>query len=132
MRTMSRRNPWYLSNRRRRYVRSFCEQYGFYKAEYESLEDTSKAITLSDMPKGTSLGDPTQNAAFRRAELSEKVNLIENLVHEVAPEIEKWLLFGVTQGVSYKWMHDIHHIPCGKNYYYDKEHEFFYKLSMKI
>lgn len=112
----------------------FALRYEEWKSEYESLADTSKAITYSDMPKGSlNVSSPTERAAIRRAELLHKIELIEQTALEASGDLYQYLIKAVTnEDVYYHHLKTIMDIPCGKDLYYEIRRRFYYLLSKKI
>jgi hypothetical protein len=47
------------------------------------------------------------------------------------PELHSYILKGVTEGVSYKWIKSKLKIPCGRDAYYDLYRRFFWLLNRK-
>ena len=110
-----------------------CLQYNEWKDELKYQTDTVKSIQISDMPHGTTVGDPTSNLAVRRAKLDEQCKLLEDTAKEADAELWEYILKGATnEDASYKYLKLIMNIPCGKNYYYEKRRKFFFLLSKKI
>lgn len=107
-------------------------RYPLWVAELSIEPDTSKAIRY-DKDKVQTSGnfDSTMEIALRRVELSRKKELLENTVKEVAPEIYKYLLLGVTQGRTVYQLID-EGMPCGKDFFIEKRQRYYYEISKKI
>jgi hypothetical protein len=111
----------------------YCLQYKEWKDELKYSTDTVKSPQITDMPFGSTVGDPTGNLGMRRARLSEQCKVIEETSREADEEIWEYLLKGVTdENASYTYLRQIMNIPCGKNYYYEKRRKFYYLLSRKM
>jgi len=134
---MARRNEyrgkWKISKHTFLMALHFAYQYNDWKAERDRLVNTSRAITYSDMPHGTSIPNPTEEVGMRIAELSDRIELVEQTAKEADAEIYPWLLKAVTEeNVGYDFLKLRHEIPCGKDMYQERRRKFYYLLSGKI
>ena len=109
----------------------YALQYERWKDRYAALENTVQGIAYDKDRVVTSPNpDGLFKAAAERAELAEKIKHIEGTAKRVAPEIYPYLLKGVTEeGISYTYLREVMMIPCGKNFYYSKRREFYWRLS---
>lgn len=107
-------------------------RYPLWVAELSIDPDTSKAIRY-DKDKVQTSGnyDSTMETAIRRDELRRKKELLENTVREVAPDIYKYLLLGVTQGRTVYQLID-EGMPCSKDYFIERRQRYYYAISKKI
>ena len=103
----------------------FCRQYGEKKNKLKEMT-FAKAVDYT-ATGGRGGGSSTEKQALLREELKSEIELIEQTALETAPDIYKMLLKNVTEGVTYIYMD----VPCGKEYFYKKRREFFYRLSLK-
>lgn len=103
--------------------------YHEWEREYEALEETSQAITLDDMPHSHNPVNMLENVAIRRAELAEKMKVVEDTAEEADPELSKYILKGVTDDDA---KYENLNIPCSRNTYYDRRRKFYYLLNKKI
>lgn len=125
------RSKWYLPKHKFLTAYHYALQYQEWKNEYKTLTDSSKAIRYDiDKVKTTCDADPTEKLAVRRAELIEKIETVEKIAAEAAPDIAKYLLIGVTQeGVSFDYLRTSLGMPCGKNAYSSRRGKFYFILS---
>ena len=85
------------------------------------------------MPHGSTVGNPTESAGLRGAELSAKMRLIERIAEQADADIGKYILKAVTnEGVTYEYLRGIMGIPCGHNQYYKARRRFYYLLSQQL
>ena len=107
-------------------------RYPLWIAELSIEPDTSMAIRY-DKDKVQTSGnyDATVETAIRRDELRRKAELLEGTVREVAPEIYKYLLLGVTQGRTVYQLLD-EGMPCSKDYFIERRQQYYYEISKKI
>jgi uncharacterized glyoxalase superfamily metalloenzyme YdcJ len=117
-----------------RHAKAHAYRYHEWRDEYEALEDTSRGIRYDqDRVETSGDFDPVESAGIRRAELSKKIEIIEQTAMEADKDLFQWILQGVTdEFASYKYLRMIKGIPCSYNTYYDKIHRFYYLLSQKI
>ena len=111
----------------------FCLQYHEWKDELKYKCDTVKSIEVTDMPVAHNNSDQVQALATRRAELSQKVKLIEDTAKEADADIYKYIIKAVTnEGITFNYLKTVMDIPCGKDMYYDRRRRFYWLLSQKI
>lgn len=121
-----------ISDHRYQELRHFCMQYGEWKEELETLEDTVKGISYSEKIKCNNMKSATEELAIRRAELREKCELVEQAALEAAPELYKYILEGVTEEyASFKYLKYRKNMPCGRNTYSNRRAKFFCILSKR-
>lgn len=107
-------------------------RYPLWVAELSIEPDTSQAIRYDLTKVQTSGGgNPTENEAIYRNELRRKKELLEETVREVAPEIYKYLLLGVTQGRTVYQLID-EGMPCSKDYFVERRQRYYYTISKRI
>lgn len=112
----------------------YAMRYNKWRAEYNALADTSKAIQYSDMPKGSlNTESPVERAAIRREELGAKIKLIEQTAIAASPELYQYILFAVTnKRTSFAYLQSMMNIPCDKDTYYEARRRFYYYLAQHI
>ncbi len=128
----SMRNKYRLPKHKFMTAYHYALQYQEWKNEYRTLGDSSKAIRydLDKIQTTQGLSDPTLQLAMRRAELRTKMDEIETIVMEIAPELYRYILIGVTQeGASYNYLHYSLGMPCSQYMYNDRRGKFYFKLS---
>ena len=91
-------------------LRYFCLQYGAKKKEIERIE------------KACDIGRFLQSL-----QLKEEVELIEDTALEADPELYKWTLKSVTEGIPYENMD----VPAGRRQFYETRRYFFFLLAQK-
>lgn len=131
----SKKNKYYLPKHRYMTVYHYALQYSEWKNEYNTLQDSAKAIRydLDKVQTSQGMSDATFELAMRRVELKAKMESIENIVQEVAPELYKYLLIGVTQeGMSFNYLHYSLGMPCSQYMYNDRRGAFYYRLSVYL
>lgn len=107
-------------------------RYPLWVAELSIDPDTSQAIRYDKERVQTSGNyDSTMEIAIRRDELRRKKELLEETVREVAPDIYKFLLLGVTQGRTVYQLID-EGMPCSKDYFVERRQRYYYTISKRI
>ena len=126
-------SKWYIPKQAFLTAKHFAYQYQEWKDELSTLETGLGSPNFNGMPHGNYLSNPTAEIAERRAELDEKIKLVEQTAREVAPDMYRWLLKAVTaEGTTYTYLRNVMGIPCGINRFTDIRRHFYYELSKKI
>lgn len=135
---MSKKNKWYIDPERYLELKHFCLQYlTIMSKEYEIEKSLLSASGAVRRIKGKDIldyiPDPTCDKALQLVKLRNQEELIRECAREAAgtdADMYDYIMMGVTKGISYDNMYMIG-IPCGKDYYYDCYHKFFYILDQK-
>lgn len=110
----------------------WCRCYKVWVKELETPPDTSKAIVYDKDKVQTSGGfDSTAELAIRREELAKKVRLIKDVARMTTPDLWPWLIKGVTEDYTAEQLIQ-QGMPCSRNLYYLKKHQFYYLLAKRI
>lgn len=129
---LSKNNKYYLPKEDYLTALHFCLRYPTWEAVLSTEPDTSKAISYDGERVQTSGGgDPAAEMAMQRVEYARKKKLVDDTIHEVAPEIEKYLKLGVCYGMT-EWQLEDMGMPCGHTMYYDRRRKFYWTLAQKI
>lgn len=107
-------------------LKYFCMQYEEKQQELHKSYGIG-AVVSDGMPKGNLPGNPTEREAIKRVMLQRDVELIEQTAIEADPEIYKWLMKNVTEGIGYEYMN----VPKCRADFYGSRKYFFYLLSQK-
>ncbi len=110
-----------------RELSNFCLQYEDKKNKINDLHNSYKSPQVTGMPHGTTVGNPTEQAAIKAEQLSRDIDLINETVREAGNGVSESLLKNVTQGIQYDYMD----VPCGRYQFYKKRRKFFYLLAVK-
>ena len=105
-------------------LKYFCMQYPEKK---RAVSYGLSAVQYTGMPKGTSVGSPTEQQALRNARLQQEIELIEQTAIEASAEIYPWLLQNVTEGIGYDYLD----VPMSRSDFYGYRRYFFYLLAQK-
>lgn len=127
---ISMRNRYWINKHRHYELKHFCLQYPEWKQVYASFSDTSIPLSMIEKVSTSNLpGDPTAKRALIKAQYAEKINLVESVAKEADLYLHKYLLKGVTENLSYRYLKTKFDMPCGKDMYYDRYRRFFWLLS---
>lgn len=125
-------SKYYLPKYEYKTVVAFCLQYDELKAKAESYKGL-RAVQMDGMPHSSTPGDPTAQAAIYGAEAARKVAIIEEAVRTAAPDMYKWILWGVTdEKITYEDLRYTHGMPCGKGLYALKRRQVYYLVAKQI
>lgn len=131
-RTPKENSPFYIP--RSYYIAAvrYARQYKDWKGELEACRDTSKGISY-DKDKVQTSGnyDSTYEAAVRCAELSQKVDLVDEILEKVAPGLETYIRLSVCYGFTYYGLIE-RGMPINRNEYSVLRQKFYFELSKKI
>ncbi len=116
-----------ISKKAYRELYYFCQQYKEKKAQLNYLRGLT-AVPMNGMPKGGSIGNPTERKGMLCLRLASDCELIEQTAIEAGADVYSWLLSNVTEeGKSWENMRP----PIGKNQFYERRRKFFYLLAYK-
>lgn len=107
-------------------LKYFCMQYGEKKQKLYGAYGFSPMVN-DGMPKGNLSGNPTEHQAIQNVMIQEDIKLIDETAKKASPELCKWILKNVTEGVPYEWLD----VPVGRRQFYEYRRYFFYLLAQK-
>ena len=127
---LSTKNPHYLDKHRYYELKHFCLQYPLWKKARNALDGfkTSVAIEPTGV-HGSAQHSSVETVVEARLFYSEYMRLIEEAADEASPALARFILIGVTEGLSYEHLKARLEIPCGKDMYYEAYRRFFYILD---
>ena len=128
---LSKKNPYWIPREKYYELLYFSRQYNTMRQEKKELLSHYPSIGIGDKIIVTDISDPVVKAAARIETLTEKMQLIEETVREVDPDIYKWLLMGVTTDYSYDYLDQKMHMPMSRSAYYERYRKYFYLLAKK-
>ena len=111
----------------------YAMRYHEWKDKYDSLADNLGAIGYDGLPKGNTLGNPTEKIGSMMVDIKAKVDKIEQTVMETDKSLYQYILKAVTnEGITYNYLQTVMNIPCSRGTFYDRRRKFYYLLSQKI
>lgn len=134
---MARRNyytgKYKLSKSEYLSAKYYALRYNEWLAEYNSITDSVGGMAMDGMPHGTTVGNPTERLAIRKAELIDRMKLIEQSAIEADADLYEYIIKAVTnEDVTFHNLKIFMQIPCQKDLFYDRKRKFYWILSKKI
>lgn len=127
---ISEKSKYYIDKHRHYELKHFCLQYPNWKRAYSDFNDPSIPLsTIDKMPTSNLPGDPTAKRALMKAQLMERIELVEKIAREADTYLWNYILKAVTEELSYTYLKSKLKIPCGRDMYYDRYRKFFWLLS---
>jgi hypothetical protein len=109
-----------------------CLQYNDWKRELANSTNTMKSLEITDMPSAHTPHRSTEELAIRRAELTDRIRLIEESAKAADPELYAYILYAVTnEGITYEYLRRVKGMPAGKDKYYESRRRFYWILNKK-
>lgn len=110
----------------------YALQYKTWKGEIQTSADTVAGIRYDKEKVQTSNNyDSTSETAIRRAEIGEKIKMIDDIIAEVAPGLEEYLRMSVCYGFTYYQLIE-RGMPLNRNAYSVLRQHFYYELHRRI
>lgn len=122
---------YYLPKYEFKTVVAFCFQYPELKRKLRDI-DGYHAVVNDGMPHGTGKSDPVAYDAMKRAEIQEKIDIIEQTTKEHTGILYKWMIQGITdETMTYNRLRN-QGIPISKNLYSDLRRKVYYHIAQRI
>lgn len=126
---LSKKNPYYISKERTYELKHFCRQYNEWKRHLASLTHII-AIQNDRVHDGPGYGtDPVESLVEERDKYLRKMEAVEDAAIAADPALSRYILLGVTEGISYDKIRARMDIPCNRDMYYAYYHKFFWLLD---
>lgn len=125
---LSTKNKYYIPKYRYLELKNFCMQYKDWKL---ALNEITLIQAHSEASGSNQIADPTDQMAAKRLKYKENIQLIETTAVTADPTIAKWLIKGVTESLSYDYLHLKLDLPAGRDLYYDRYRRFFWLLDKR-
>ena len=110
----------------------FCRQYPLWVSELAVEPDASKAVDYrKERVQSSNQYDPTSEIAMRRQQIAKKKELVDTTAREIAGPLDKWIVLGVGNGLTFYQLKE-RGTPCGKDVYYELRQKFYHQMSKKI
>lgn len=127
---ISIKNRYWIDKHRHYELKHFCLQYPSWKKAYIDLDSVGISLSTTEkMPSCNLPGDPTGKRAIAKAQLTERIEMIEKIAREADDYLWQYILKAVTENLSYTYLKTKMDIPCGKDMYYDRYRKFFWLLN---
>lgn len=130
MKTMSKRNPYYLPIERRLELKYFCMQYPRWEAEYNGCIIVPGAATPEKVRVDENRNDSMVEITVERREgLKTKMDMVIETSKQCDKDFGKYIFRGVTTGLSYDQLWKRMTLPLSKSSYYMVMEKFFWMLD---
>lgn len=126
---LSEKNKYWINRHRYYELRHFCLQYPIWRKAYAALDGLSRRPSDLLVIEKSGVSDPTARCAVSKAFFSDRMEMVEGAAKECDPELGRYILAGVTEGLSYDRLHAKHGVPCCKEVYYALYRRFFWLLN---
>lgn len=128
MRELSRKNPYYVNKYRYKELLYFCRQYPTWEKALVGLNGLyAKPAELGMLVQTGQEGESSvERCVISMDRFRSLMKLVEDAAKETDPELCRYLLKGVTNGLSYD---ELGYIPCSRDTYYNRYRKFFYHLN---
>ena len=126
---LSEKNKYFINKYRYYELKYFCLQYPAWKRAYDSLDNVLDARGFTDGSKPSDISDPTAKYAIAKEHYAKRMKVVEQTAIETDEELYRYILKGITEGLSYDVMNAKEQIPCSRDTYYDRYRRFFFLLS---
>lgn len=127
---LSIKNKYHIDKHRHYELKHFCLQYPTWKKAYIDLDNVGITVSTKErLPSSNLPGDPTAKRAVAKAQLIERIEMVEKSAREADDYLWEYILKGVTENLSYTYLKTKMNMPCGKDMYYDKYRKFFWLLN---
>lgn len=126
---VSKSNEYWIERHRYYELKHFCLQHPIWKKIYYGTDGYAKQ-SQGEKVDSFDISDPVTNAAIRREQYLNNINLIEKVAKETDEEMQDYIVMAVTKGMSYTILQTKYNIPCGKDYWYKLYRRFFWLLDI--
>ena len=121
-----------ISKNRYHELRYFCAQYKEWQNRIKEIDSGVQPQVRDDASKtGGRKKDQTGVLAVERADLTEKIEMVEYAAQKAGGEIWKQLLRNVTGECSFWYLQDIEQIPISRSAFFQRRKVFFFILSAR-
>ena len=127
---ISKKKDTWISKHRYYELKHFCLQYPEWKRK--TLEKTYLQSSYMIKTEGaiqTEFVDKTFEKAAASDEYQRNMDIVKDACSKADPELSKYLLEAVTEGVTYDYLKMIRNIPCGRSKFYKAYRLFFCYLD---
>lgn len=124
---LSKRSPYWIGKHRYYELKHFCLQYPDWKKAYNSLNLIPVSI-YEHLKKGEN-SDPTWDIVKRRLYYRDRIDIVEKTAMETSERLARYIVLGVTEGISYDILRARFDIPYSRSEYYDLYRRFFWLLG---
>ena len=129
---ISDKNEFKLSKHRFLELKHMCLQYNEWRDILRSLDGYSGGIIIIHGKKQRVAAIDISELIEKRDYYSRRIDIVEKTAFNTDDILGRYVLYGVTNDVSYETLLLKMQIPCCRNVYYKMYRKFFYLLDMEI
>lgn len=131
-RALSEKNKYYIPREDYLTAIHYSLRYPLWIEELNSCADTAQAIRY-DKDKVQTSGDydPTSDTAIKLLNISDRVNMVDNIIAMVSKGMDRWLRLGVCYGLTFDQL-KAKGLPCERDMYYEVRRHYYFELSKQI
>lgn len=127
---ISEKNKYYIDKHRYYELKHFCLQYTEWKKAYVACNEAIIFGSKFERQSSTNIpSDITARYGMMKAHYDRRIKLIEECALKADEFLYRYILRGVTEGLSYTYLKTTLDMPCGRDMYYDRYRKFFWLLS---
>lgn len=116
---VSKKNPFWIPKNRYYELKYFCLQFWDWQKRRNELDGLATRENR----------EPTEWEALERTELDQKIRMVMSSARLATHDYDKYLIIGVTKGLSYDTMSAREVLPIGRDTYYNLYRKFFWILD---
>ena len=124
-------SPFWIPKQRYYELKHFCLQYPNWKMQLKLIDGYQHQAEYTDIPKTITndILDPVARVAGERERVLRWVSIVEKAAELAGADLAKYILKGITEGVSYSILVMKMPVPCNRNEFYDRYRKFFWVLD---
>lgn len=126
---LSEKNKYWIERHRYHELKHFCMQYPIWKKALNAISMVESSKMNTCCPDNKNVSDHTAVKAEARIYYTDRIDMLERISKEADPDLAKYILKGVNEGVPYDYLKAKLDIPCCKDTYYDRYRRFFWLLN---
>lgn len=126
--TISQKNKYWIPKFRYLELKNWCLQYPDWKKDLASI---SELKTHSQIFPSGNFSDSTLATVLMRDKFLVNITLLEDIAKQADDFLAPWIIKGVTENISYDYLHLKLDMPTSRDTYYDRYRRFFWLLDQK-
>lgn len=135
--TLSKKNPYYISKERRLELEHFCKQYHEWKQQLRCMTGDISSSIINITPDSR-VTDRIERTIELREELVHKIEIVEQAARMVVDckgvklcnALSNDILYSAVNGVKYSVLSANKRVYCGERQFYEYLRQFYYILGI--
>ncbi len=125
---ISQKNKYWIPKFRYLELKNWCLQYPDWMKDLASI---SELKTHSQIFPSGNFSDSTLLLVLMRDKFLVNITLLEDIAKQADDFLAPWIIKGVTENISYDYLHLKLDMPTSRDTYYDRYRRFFWLLDQK-